>query len=164
MTGKSLCIRALKGALTMLKKKEGEDALDNAVEAVFMNPKSVTMGQLYGEEHPTTKDWHGGLASHYIIDATKNPKPGIINWIVFDGPVDAIWIENMNSVLDDSRILCLANGQRIRLGENIKILFEVGDLDQASPATVSRLGVVFMAADDIGWRPLVHTWFRKHVE
>jgi len=91
-------------------------------------------------------------------EATNTEDKTDYRWILFDGPVDALWIENMNSVLDDSRILCLANGQRIRLGTHMKILFEVGDLYHASPATVSRTGMVYMCPEDLSWTPLVETW------
>jgi len=65
-----------------------------------------------------------------------------MKWIVFDGPVDSFWIEDMNSALDDSMLLCLGNGERIKLNLSMRILVESENLVHASLATVSRVGVI----------------------
>ena len=67
----------------------------------------------------------------------------------------------MNTVLDDNKMLCLNNGQRIKLPGNFVMLFEVNDLASASPATVSRVGMVYMETFHLGWEPLVELWGYK---
>ena len=161
MTGKTTVLNALVDGLNGIKTNEiSKNHLYNGVSCVRINPKSVTMGELYGEENQITKDWHDGLASYYMRTATQDEAPGS-QWICFDGPVDSLWIENMNSVLDDSRLLCLANGQRIRLRPDMRVLFEVDSLEQASPATVSRCGMVYISQEVLTCQNLIDSWFTK---
>lgn len=81
------------------------------------------MGELYGEINLDTQEWKDGLASKILRNYTEdNPEehdydPKKWKWCVFDGPVDALWIESMNTVLDDNMTLCLANSERIKLKE-----------------------------------------------
>ncbi|KAF6775354.1 hypothetical protein AHF37_05251 [Paragonimus kellicotti] len=82
-------------------------------------------------------------------------------FLVFDGDVDALWIENMNSVMDDNKLLTLVNGERIRLQPYSSLLFEVADLQYASPATVSRCGMVYVDPVNLGYVPYWNSWFRK---
>ena len=73
------------------------------------------MGELYGEQNLDSQEWTDGLASKTLRKFAIMNDAERLNFCVFDGPVDALWIENMNTVLDDNMTLCLANGERIKL-------------------------------------------------
>lgn len=56
-------------------------------------------------------------------------------------------MENLNSVLDDNKLLTLPNGERLSLPPNVRVMFEVQDLKYATLATVSRCGMVWFSED-----------------
>ncbi|KAA0723088.1 Dynein heavy chain 2, axonemal [Triplophysa tibetana] len=97
----------------------------------------------------------------YLSVCTRSDEKPDEKWIVFDGPVDTLWIESMNSVMDDNKVLTLINGERISMPEQVSLLFEVEDLAVASPATVSRCGMVYNDYSDLSWKPYVQSWMEK---
>ncbi|XP_076248728.1 dynein heavy chain at 16F [Calliopsis andreniformis] len=155
--GKTTVLRTLAKTYNRLHKMGVPGAVYQPVYMYIINPKAVTIGELYGEVDILTNEWHDGLigstvrhACSFVTDEHQ--------WIVCDGPVDAIWIENMNTVLDDNKMLCLANSERIKFTPYMRMLFEVMDLAQASPATVSRCGMVYVDPAELKWMPYVKTW------
>jgi len=156
-TGKTQARNCIAQALTTMSSFSAHP-MARKVGQDIINPKSIYMGELYGALDSTDM-WKDG---HLAVIAKKAVKQAeTINdhsWIVFDGPVDTLWIESMNSVLDDSKLLCLDNGDRLKFPETIHLLFEVADLAVASPATVSRCGMVYIDGADMPWRALVERW------
>ncbi|CDI85223.1 hypothetical protein EPH_0053350 [Eimeria praecox] len=153
--GKTSSYRLLAAAMSDLYKVPGFAK----VHVNVLNPKSVTIGQLYGCFNETTHEWTDGLAAALIRHAIRDTSSDQ-HWIMFDGPVDALWIESMNSVLDDNKKLCLNSGEIISLTNRTVMMFEVEDLSVASPATVSRCGMVYMEPEVLGFSPLVASWLK----
>ncbi|KAF6103026.1 dynein axonemal heavy chain 6 [Phyllostomus discolor] len=155
--GKTTVYRILAETLGNLQKLGIDNPFYQPVKTYILNPKSITMGELYGEVNNITLEWKDGLMALSVRAAASDPSEDH-KWIISDGPVDALWIENMNTVLDDNKMLCLANSERIKLTPQIHMLFEVQDLKVASPATVSRCGMVFVDPEELMWMPYVKTW------
>ena len=138
-------------------------AIGQVHKIVRMNPKSITGQEMYGVMNNVTGEWIPGVYSE-IWKKCNDRKNKHTSWIQCDGPVDAIWVENLNTVLDDNKILTLANAERIPMSDGCKMTFEVGNLDNASPATVSRCGIVYVSESDLNWEPLIETWIRDRQE
>ena len=137
-----------------------QDKIGKKTTIVDINPKTVSTKDLYGYNLPS-KEWKDGLLSKTMRSLgelpDQNPK-----WLLLDGDLDANWIESMNSVMDDNKILTLANNERIPLKGHMRMIFEIRDLRYASPATVSRAGILYIS-DDSGyqWESYIASWLDK---
>lgn len=152
-TGKSTVWRTLLDAMEKLDNVKGD--------AYVVDPKAVSKEELYGKLDPTTLEWTDGVFTDILRRILSGHRGENLRrqWIMFDGDVDPEWAENLNSVLDDNKILTLPNGERLAIPPNVRIMFEVDTLKYATLATVSRCGMVWFANDVITeemvcWREL----------
>ncbi|XP_037074053.1 dynein beta chain, ciliary-like [Pollicipes pollicipes] len=122
-----------------------------------LNPKAVTNDELFGIINPSTREWKDGLLSTLMRDMANLTTDGP-RWIVLDGDIDPMWIESLNTVMDDNKVLTLASNERIALTPSMRLLFEIATLKHATPATVSRAGILYLNPQDLGWNPFVNSW------
>lgn len=141
-------------------KKSNDDMKFTPVKFDLINPKSINVDELFGNfDDQSPPQWMDGILSNILKKICQIQ--GEQRMMIIDGPVDTLWIESMNSVLDDSKLLTLNNGDRIALSPNVRLLFEVENLSVASPATVSRAGMIYMDIDELGWEPYVSMWIQQ---
>ncbi|XP_053720928.1 dynein heavy chain 9, axonemal [Synchiropus splendidus] len=127
---------------------------------VDLNPKAVTNDELFGIINPATREWKDGLFSCVMRDLANVTHNGP-KWIVLDGDIDPMWIESLNTVMDDNKVLTLASNERIPLNPTMRLVFEISHLRTATPATVSRAGILYINPADLGWNPPVSSWIDK---
>ena len=142
-SGKSAIWKVL---LRALHKIEGVEGVFHIIDSKVMSKEA-----LYGSLDSTTREWTDGLFTGILRKIVDNLRgeDSKRHWIVFDGDVDPEWVENLNSVLDDNKILTLPNGERLNLPPNVRIMFEVETLKYATLATVSRCGMVWFSEDTV---------------
>jgi dynein heavy chain len=156
--GKTACYRTLQRACTSLFDASAPNSAYQKVHVHCLNPKAITQNQLYGSFDEVTREWSDGIAAEEIRNAVRDNANPDHHWIMFDGPVDALWIESMNTVLDDNKKLCLVSGEIIALTDKMRMQFEVEDLEVASPATVSRCGMIYLEPESLGFQVLFDSW------
>ncbi|RAL65629.1 hypothetical protein DID88_005301 [Monilinia fructigena] len=127
-SGKSVAWKVLLQALQQVENVEGV--------CHIIDSKVMSKEALYGNLDSTTREWTDGLFTSIlrkIVDNLRDPE----------------WVENLNSVLDDNKLLTLPNGERLNLPGNVRIMFEVETLKYATLATVSRCGMVWFSEDTV---------------
>jgi dynein heavy chain 2 len=149
--GKSTIWKVLKASYEKMKQP---------MNLHVMNPKSMPRQQLLGSMDHDTREFNDGVLTASAREVVKEPQETRC-WIICDGDIDPEWVESLNSVLDDNHLLTLPNGERINFGDNVNFIFETDNLRFASPATVSRMGMIFLSDEDVDVRRIISTWLRK---
>ncbi|KAL2095874.1 hypothetical protein ACEWY4_008022 [Coilia grayii] len=152
--GKSTLWRMLRAALGRTGR---------AVRQYTMNPKAMPRQQLLGHIDMDTREWSDGVLTSSARQVVREPQE-VSSWIICDGDIDPEWIESLNSVLDDNRLLTMPSGERIQFGPNVNFLFETHDLSCASPATISRMGMIFLSDEDTDVNALVKSWLKNQAD
>ncbi|KAH3681221.1 hypothetical protein WICPIJ_007804 [Wickerhamomyces pijperi] len=154
VSGKSYLWNTLFKSLSLLEKDKSHQAGQTRTEYIshIIDPKVLSKAELFGHLDPITREWYDGLFTGIIRKLNHDSVAGSaesnkVTWVVFDGDIDPVWVESLNSVLDDNKTLTLPNGERLKIPSGVRFIFEVDSLKYATPATISRCGMVWLESN-----------------
>ncbi len=108
-----------------------------------VNPKGMHIDELFGRYNSDIRVWVEGIFTEMYREFSKDSSTKR-KWLILDGCIDSMWAENLNSILDDNKKMSLPNGESIYLSQGMTLLMETDTLTSATPATISRCGLMFM--------------------
>ena len=157
------CVQALNmrcGVILLGEAGTGKTQVGQALATLYnvtqrvLCPRSVTYQELLGSLDPKSNKWTDGILS--LLFASDNADA---MWIVFDGIMNSWWVETLNSLLDSTRTLCLSSGHSIKAPDRLRVLFETDSVEDISPATATRCGIVHF--DRLPLFPVAQTWIKN---
>ncbi|XP_052708586.1 uncharacterized protein LOC128183562 isoform X10 [Crassostrea angulata] len=167
-SGKSSCIQTLVDALSLSnqagtsRQSQGSRTTGNIQEnqhkLIKINPMVVDDCSLMFGYLNVNNDWVDGIFTSACRKANRNQST---TWLCLDGPLNPGWADNFNPILNGDKVLHLKNGDKMFLSDNIIVIFETDNLSNASPASVSRSGIVYIDKDVLGWKPIADAWLES---
>ncbi|XP_071801693.1 uncharacterized protein [Asterias amurensis] len=164
-SGKSSAIQMLVEALSAIAPAQSRQSRSSVSSITAISHKLQRINPLVVDDLSLmfgylnqNHDWIDGVFTNVWRKANRNVST---TWLCLDGPLTPSWADNFNSVLDNDKVLHLHNGDRLFISDNVKLVFETSDLNTASPATVTRAGIVYMDKDVLGWRPIAQAWMEN---
>ncbi|XP_072767052.1 dynein axonemal heavy chain 7 [Anoplolepis gracilipes] len=157
--GKTEILHALAETLLLLQAQGSK--IGAAVKLETIMPGVVNSDELFGYLCGKSDVWKDGLCTSIFRRFTEDTSTDR-KWLVFDGTLSGVWLENLNTILDESEMLYLTCGERVAVTESMSIIFETTSMTEISPSLVSRCGTIYIDSDSIGWRPHMLSHIAKH--
>ncbi|CCD23572.1 dynein heavy chain NDAI_0B05390 [Naumovozyma dairenensis CBS 421] len=155
--GKSTILRLTLSSISALSGKK------NIIYTI--DTKVLSKEELYGRMNKATLEWTDGLFTSLIRDIHNDIIGTFRNahiWIVFDSDIDPTYVETLNSVLDDNKILTLPNGERFKIPANLHLIFETTGVHYATPATITRCSLIWCNSTLLSSYPKFKAIFDSH--
>ncbi|OHT00707.1 Dynein heavy chain family protein [Tritrichomonas foetus] len=160
-SGKTTTLNLLQNCYDELNQTKDDEYF--SVNRSIICPSTLTFEELYGFQNLETGEFKLGMIETLFDSKANNNLQNKEEWLIFDGPIRQNWIENLNTLLDGNQTLSLPNAKFIKLTKNMHVFFEVPDLSNASPSTLSRSSIIYFETSKLGWKPLAQSLCEQKV-